>query len=133
MSATRPRLNFFIDHNVAESTARSFEAAGHTVRRLRTVIPSDSPDALVAAIAAASGEILVTHDLDFRAAAKRTGISKSVQRKLSKIQLSCRETEAAGRVTAAMSLIEHEWTYAIAFGIGILRIDINTSIIRIER
>lgn len=133
MSQARPKLAIFADHNVPESAARAFEAAGHKVRRLRGVLPTDAPDGLVGATAAAAGEILVTHDKDFRQATKRAGISEQLQASLSRIQLRCREHESAVRLTAAMSLIEHEWNHVQAFGDGVLRVEINTSVIRTLR
>lgn len=133
MSQARPKLAVFVDHNVAESVARAFEAAGHSVRRLRGFLPTDAPDELVAATAAAAGEILVTHDRDFRQASKRAGISLQLQVRLSRIQLRCSETEAAARVTSAMSLVEHEWTHAQTHGDGVLRIEIGSSLIRTLR
>ena len=73
LSQGRPKLAIFVDHNVAESSARAFESAGHRVRRLRHTLPPDAPDDLVAATAAAAGEILLTHDKDFRQVARRAG------------------------------------------------------------
>lgn len=133
MSQARPKLAVFVDHNVPESAARAFEVAGHKVRRLRGVLPTDAADGLVGATAAAAGEILITHDRDFRQASKRAGISERLQASLSRIQLRCSEPESALRVTAAMSLIEHEWNHAQAFGDGVLRVEINTSVIRTLR
>lgn len=133
MSQARPKLAVFVDHNVAESAARAFEAAGHAARRLRHALPQDAPDDLVAATAAAADEMLLTHDKDFRQVARRAGSAVVHPKRLSIIGLRCPEFDAARRLTAVMSLIEHEWNYAIAFGNGLLHIEIHPTLIRVLR
>jgi hypothetical protein len=56
--------------------------------------------------------VLVSMDGDFRSLAPRAGIGRNRFRRLSRIALRCSEPRAAGRVKAAMSLIEHEWKVA---------------------
>jgi predicted nuclease of predicted toxin-antitoxin system len=103
-------IRFFIDHCVPESAAKALESAGREVIRLRTKTAPDSPDTLVAAVAEANSAVLVTMDSDFKVIASRHGIGKNRYRKLSIIRFEkCRESVAANRLSAAMSLIDHEW------------------------
>lgn len=103
-------MRFFIDHCVPESVARALEDAGREVIRLRTRTAPDSPDTLVAAVAEANNAILVTMDGDFKALAARTGIGHRRYRRLSLVRFErCRESRAAERMMAALSLIDHEW------------------------
>jgi predicted nuclease of predicted toxin-antitoxin system len=77
---------------------------------LRDRIPSDSPDALVAAVAEANKAVLVTFDPDFKALASRIGVGRRRFATLSLIRFEkCRESQAASRMETALSLIEHEW------------------------
>lgn len=106
-------MRLFIDHCVPESVAKEFEAAGHEVLRLREKTAPDSPDALVAAVSEANDAVLVTMDNDFKAIAARIGIGQRRYRTLSLIRFEkCRESQAAGRLREAMSLIEHEWNFS---------------------
>ncbi len=64
----------------------------------------------MAAVAEANEAILVTFDPDFKALASRIGIGQRRFKSLSLIRFErCRESQAAARIQAAMSLIEHEW------------------------
>ena len=88
----------------------ALEKCGYEVIRLREKTAPESPDALVAAVSEANNAILVTMDGDFRTIAARAGIGRNRFRKLSLIRFEkCRESKAAARLDAAMSLIEHEW------------------------
>ena len=132
MSPEENRLKLFVDHNVAESAARVFESAGHALRRLRRVLPRDAPDDLVAAMVVAAGEILITHDKDFKQLARRAGVARRHFDRLDLIKLSCAEFDAAKRLTAFMSLIEHEWRYTRAHGMRMF-LDIGAVALRVER
>ena len=127
-------MRFFTDQNVPESVARILEAAGHEVQRLREKIPTNAPDALVAAISEANGAVLVTMDGDFKSIASRIGIGRNRFRKLSLIRFEkCRESRAAERLKAALSLIEHEWAVAIGSSDRRMFIVIGTDVIRTHR
>lgn len=84
-------------------------------------------------MAAAAAEILVTHDTDFRIGPEKMGAKLRRLEKLSVVHLACPEPAAAARLTAIMSLIEHEWTHAHGFGTGVLRLEIRAGLIRIAR
>jgi predicted nuclease of predicted toxin-antitoxin system len=104
-------MRFFIDQNVPESVTRLLIARGYEVVRLRERIPTESPDALVAAISETNGALLVTFDPDFKALASRIGIGRRRFATLNLIRFEkCREAQAARRLGEALSLIEHEWT-----------------------
>lgn len=133
MIGGRPTLGLFVDQNVAESAARAFETAGHSVRRLSSVLPVDASDDLVAATALAASEILVTHDQHFRISPEKLGTMLKRHPGLSVIHLACAEPAAAARLKDAMSLLEHEWTHAHTRGSGVMRVEIRSLLIRIAR
>ena len=64
-------MKFFSDHCVTESVCRFLEERGHEVIRLRSVLPPNSLDPLVAKYAETIDSILITHDGDFRKIAPR--------------------------------------------------------------
>lgn len=76
---------------------------------LRQHLAIDSSDELVAALAEHEAAILVTMDKDFNKIAKRFGVGRRRFQTLSRIILACKESRARERVSAAMSLIKHEW------------------------
>lgn len=103
-------MRFFIDQCVPSSVERALRENGFDVILLREKTAPNSPDTLVAAVAEANNAILVTMDGDFKSIASRTGIGQRRYRKLSLIRFEkCREGKAAERITAALSLIKHEW------------------------
>ena len=109
-------MRFFIDQCVPEAVAKALENHNHDVVRLREKIAPESPDPLVAAVAETNNAILVTMDGDFRKIASRHRVGSNRYKRLSILRFEhCIEAEAASRVKAAISLIEHEW----AVGAGI--------------
>ena len=107
--AERLRLKFLTDNCVPDSVAQALETSGHEVIRLRDIVPMNSPDPVVATVAEVNDAILVSFDRDFKTLAPRIGIGQQRFRRLSRIGFRCRESMAARRIRAAMSLIEHEW------------------------
>jgi predicted nuclease of predicted toxin-antitoxin system len=105
-------MRFFLDHNVPASVADVFIAAGHEVIVQKEAIAPDAEDPIVALTAAENAAILVTFDKDFRALAGRLGVGNKRLRKLSRIQMRCKEPDGAQRLKEAMSLIQHEWDFA---------------------
>jgi predicted nuclease of predicted toxin-antitoxin system len=103
-------IRFFTDNNVPESVPLFLERVGHEVTRLRDVMPTETEDPVIEVACSRSGQVLVTHDKDFRTATKRLGISRrEYAHKLHRIQLRCEEPRSASRIEDTMSLIEHEW------------------------
>jgi hypothetical protein len=77
------------------------------------VLPTDSPDPLVAKVAQDSDSILLTHDGDFKTVAPRVPKGERARfRKLSKVHLACPHANAEKRLAAAIALVEFEWTGA---------------------
>ena len=107
--------------------------AGHEVVLLRQQLAPDSPDPLVAAISQMNDAVLVSMDGDFRSLAPRAAIGRNRFRRLSRIALRCSEPRAAGRMKAAMSLIEHEWTVAQSSSDKRMIMEIGTTHIRTIR
>jgi predicted nuclease of predicted toxin-antitoxin system len=107
--AGRPSLRLFLDEGVPDSVGHAFLEAGHQVGFLNKSLARGSPDHLVCAIADINDAILVALDGDMKRIAQSYGIGARTYLKMGLIKLSCFEPEAAQRVRAAMSLIEHEW------------------------
>src|SRR5574340_228306 len=104
-------IQFFTDDNVPDSVGDFLIAAGHDVTRLRDVMLRNTEDRVIEVACSRSGHVLVTHDRDFMATAKRLKVTRrEYQTQLHRIQLRCEEPRSARRVQEAMSLIEHEWT-----------------------
>jgi predicted nuclease of predicted toxin-antitoxin system len=123
-------IKFFVDHCVPDAVGRALTAAGHEVILLRTQLAPNSPDPLVAAVAEMNDAVLVSLDSDFKSLAPRAGVGKQRFRTLSRIGLKCSEPQAAKRITAALSLIEHEWDLAQRSGDKRMIIEIGQTAIR---
>lgn len=107
---TRQRIPFFTDNCVPDSVGDAIMAAGHVLTRLRLHMAKESEDRVIAVTCAESGHVLVSHDNDFKAIAKRFQITQSQYHKLlHRIDLRCDEPLGARRISEAMSIIEHEW------------------------
>jgi predicted nuclease of predicted toxin-antitoxin system len=129
----QPKIKFFIDHCVPDSVGRALRDSGHEVILLREQLAPNSPDPLVAAVAEMNEAVVVSLDSDFRRLAPRVGIGRIRFQRLSRIGLKCGEPQAAGRIKAALSLIEHEWGVSQARPDKRMIIDIGKSFIRIIR
>lgn len=106
----RLRIPFFTDHCVPDSVGRVLMEAGHTVTRLRDVMPMRTADPVIAVACSQSGHVLVSHDKDFRQIAKRLNVTQRMYREqLHRIQLRCPEPISAQRIRDALALIELEW------------------------
>ena len=135
MRFKRPKLTFVLDEGVPNAVGRVLESAGHKVLYVNRGdhVPRGSKDPLVAAFAVFNNAILVATDGDMRSIAKGYGITGSVYAKLNLLKLSCSEIEAAGRVQAALSLIEHEWHVGAQTQGRRLFIEIMTTVMRTNR
>src|SRR5258708_14824077 len=104
-------MRLLLDQNVEDSVAAVFREFGHTVHLVREILPANSPDPLIAAVAELDSYVLVSHDRDFEAIAPRIPKgSRARFRKLSRISLECNEAQAANRIRQTMSYID------LAFG-----------------
>jgi predicted nuclease of predicted toxin-antitoxin system len=106
--ARRGAIKFFVDQNVPDSVGTVLRNRGHHVTLLREVIPTASPDPLVASTALLNRAVLVSFDRDFDQKRAEAQVGHRHNR-LSRIILKCREPEAAPRIGIAMSFIEAEW------------------------
>jgi predicted nuclease of predicted toxin-antitoxin system len=100
---------------------------------LRHQLAPNSPDPLVAAVAEMNDAVLVSLDSDFSTLAPRAGVGRARFRTLSRIALKCSEPQAAGRVIAALSLIQHEWDFAQTRPDKRMILEIGNSFIRLIR
>lgn len=116
-----------------DSVGRALRDAGHETVLLRDQLAPNSPDPLVAAVAEMNEAVLVSLDSDFGTLAPRASLGRARFQRLSRIALKCSEPQAAGRIKAAMTLIEHEWKVAQASKDKRMIIEIGNSIIRIIR
>ena len=108
--AAVPSIPFFTDQNVPDSVGNFLLAAGHGLTRLRDAMATTTEDQIIAVACSASGNVLISHDTDFKGVAKRLMISQRQYRKsLHRIHLGCPEPMAAARMKDALSLIEAEW------------------------
>nr|WP_276315882.1 DUF5615 family PIN-like protein [Paracoccus sp. pheM1] len=101
-----------MDEGVPRGVGVMLQEARHEVIFLHEAIATGSNDDLVASAAIANDAILVAIDKDMRTSAKRNKISLNQYKRLSLLQLRCRETQAANRVRQALTLIEAEWNWA---------------------
>jgi predicted nuclease of predicted toxin-antitoxin system len=132
MAAPTP-IKFFLDHCVPDSVGQVLRNAGHDVVFLRERLAPDSPDPLVAAFAEMSGAVLVSIDTDFQTLAPRIGVGRRRFRKLSRVGLRCNEPQAARRIEASLTLIEHEWRVAQASSDKRMIVEVGSTHIRTVR
>jgi predicted nuclease of predicted toxin-antitoxin system len=111
VTAARPILRLFLDEGVPDSVGRAFIGAGHEVAFLNKMMARGSSDLLVCVIADINSAVLVALDGDMKRIAQGYGVGGRKFLKLGLIKLSCFEPDAADRVRAAMTLIEHEWMF----------------------
>ncbi len=106
---SRAKLRFFLDEGVAISVGKFLETQKHEVVYFHEAATKGSPDQLVCTIAEINDAILVAHDGDMRAFARKAGVSNNRYKSLSLLKLSCSEPMAIQRIKEALPLIEFEW------------------------
>ena len=106
---------------------------GHDVVLLRESIQTGSNDTLVCVAAEANEAILVSHDADMKRLARRHGAGAGRFKYLSLIKLSCTEPRAVGRLSEAMSLVEHEWAVSRTQHTRRLHVEIGKGVITTRR
>jgi len=117
---------------VAESVCKLLEQRNHSVTRLRDVLPTDSPDPMVAKVAQERDEILLTDDGDFGMIVTPKRVGKRFK-KVSRVSMKCKHAVAADRIAAALALIEFEYAAAQSRPEKRIIIEIQTTVIRIVR
>jgi predicted nuclease of predicted toxin-antitoxin system len=127
-------LHLLLDHNVPDSVAQVFRERGHIVALLREIMPTDSPDPVVATVGDMDGAILISCDHDFDSIAPR--ILKGMRarfRRLSRIAIRCPEFHAARRIAEAMEFIELEYKTAQSRSDKRMFIEIQTTGLKTNR
>lgn len=111
MAGEKLTIAFFTDQNVPDSVGAALLQAGHSLTRLRDVMDTRTADPVIAVACAQSGHVLVSHDSDFKAIAKRLQITqRQYHSRLHRVHMRCPEPHSAQRIADALSLIEFEWT-----------------------
>lgn len=106
-------MRILLDQNVPDSVAQVFQDHGHEVIFLRDILPTDTPDEVVADVSETEGAVLVSCDGDFRRIAPRVPHGERQRfRNLSRIHLQVQGPHAARRIEVAMSFIEAEYEIA---------------------
>lgn len=104
-----PDPSFFLDHNVAQQVADYLQAEGFRVTLLKDVLVENTEDPIVATHCIQTGDILLTHDNDFKTMRKRLLISRSRFRDLHCILLSCPNARARDRLQFSMPVVLALW------------------------
>lgn len=74
----------------------------------------DTVDPVIAAVCADYGQVLISHDGDFRRISRRLKITnRTYQNSLHRIGMRCPEPNSAKRIIEALPLIEFEWAHLI--------------------
>lgn len=98
------------------------------------MLPTDTPDPIVAKTAQDADAILITHDGDFKTVAPRIAIGQRRRfRKLSKVHLNLEHVRSEKRLAAAIALIEFEWLAAQDRSDKRLHIVIQPAVIKTHR
>ncbi len=103
-----PPPTFFLDHNVAKQVGDYLEEQGFQVTFLKDVMVEDTEDPIVAAYCDQSGDILLTHDTDFKSMRRRLLLGNRFRR-LSCVLLTCTQARALERMRVALPLIVFTW------------------------
>jgi predicted nuclease of predicted toxin-antitoxin system len=104
------------------------------VTRLRDVLPTDTPDPIVAKTSQDMGAILISDDADFKnLAGRKANAHKPRFRKLSRVNMKCKHAVAVNRIEAAITLIEFEYEIAQARADKRMIIDVQPTLIRTLR
>ena len=93
-----PRPSFFLDHNVAQQVADYLKGQGFQTTQLKDLLVEDTQDPVVATHCIQTGDILVTHDNDFKTMRKRLLVANRRFRSLHCILLSCPNARARDRL-----------------------------------
>lgn len=127
-------MTFLADECVTESASKFLEERGHDVIRAKTKLPEGTQDPIVAKVAEDLSAILLTDDADFQTIARRRPEGQRRRfRKLSRIHLACKHSQAVNRLAAAITLIEFEYELAQARPDKRMIIDVKPTLIRTQR
>jgi predicted nuclease of predicted toxin-antitoxin system len=117
-----------------ESASRFLEERGHEVIRAKDKLPEGTQDPIVAKVAEDLSAILMSDDSDFSTiAARRPNAQKRRFRKLSRVHLACKHSQALNRLAAAITLIEFEYEVAQARADKRMIVEVRPTLIRTLR
>lgn len=119
---------------MAESVNTFLEERGHEVIRAKQKLPEGTEDPIVAKVAQDLSAVLLTDDADFNTIAARRPMGQRVRfRKLSRVHLACKHSQAVNRIAAAITLIEFEYEIAQARSDKRMILEIKSTLIRTLR
>jgi len=122
-------IPFFTDNDVEDAVGDFLNDSGHTVQRLRDFMLRNSPDPVVDANCREHGLVLVTHNYKhFKRIAHDLRLSGVPIKPVSRIDMECHQSEAVGRLTDLLPIIEAEWKRKQGIG---LRMSILKATVRI--
>jgi predicted nuclease of predicted toxin-antitoxin system len=101
-----------LDESVPAAVGFVFLEHGHTLIPFDEVVGRGSRDELVCVAAEANDALLVAFDNDMKQLARRHGVTRARFKRLNLLKFECEEPNAANRLDAAMSFLEHEWEIA---------------------
>ena len=124
------RIPFFTDNDVEDAVGEFLRDSGHAVQRLRDVMLSNSPDPIVDANCRENGLVLITHNYKhFKRIAHDLRQAGVPLKPLSRIDMECHQSEAVGRLSGLLPIIEAEWKRKKGIGV---RISISKATVRIH-
>lgn len=128
-------MRFFADECVTESASKFLEERGHEVIRAKKTLPEGTEDPIVAKVAEDLSAILLTDDSDIQTIImkRRPEGTRRRFRKLSRVHLACKHSQAVNRLAASITLIEFEFELAQARTDKRMIIDVKPTLIRTLR
>ena len=103
-------IPFFTDENVPASVACYLKSEGHQVTVLTDVMLKGTADPIIEVACSKNGQVLISHDKDFKRVSKRLNITQRQYRNsLHRIILRCKEPNDVKILTSVLPLIELEW------------------------
>lgn len=103
-----PPPPFFLDHNVAKQVGDYLHGEGFQVTFLKDVMAENAEDPVVAAYCIEKGDILLTHDNDFKSMRRRLLIGNRFSA-LNCVVLACTPAIALARLQFALPHIQFVW------------------------
>lgn len=108
------RMLLLIDENVPNSVAECFAQRGHEVRFVRDLLPSGTPDPVIATVGDRLSAIVVTWDRDFEKIVQRVPEgNRRVFRRLGRISFRCNEVQGRALLERWIHHIEFHYERAL--------------------
>jgi predicted nuclease of predicted toxin-antitoxin system len=127
-------ISFVVDENVDIAVGEFLEQRGHHVLFVAQHFASGISDDMIAILGNVYSAVVVTHDKDFKALARRVPEGNRQRfRKLGRISLRCREPQARRRIEDVIESIEFEYEQAQHRNDKRLIFDISTTTFTVTR